>query len=263
MNISIIAVLQISFIYWRSNLKLILIFVFLMMSLTACQKKTVFPVKGDIIEAVYGLGTVESELKFVAKSAITNSVREFFVSEGEDVVKGQKLYSTDQGAIIYSPFAGRVSDILVSTNENLFPQTKILTVFNLTKLYITVSLEQQAIMRIRPNLVAEVSFEFFRNKKLQGNITTIYPTENQFMAKVELSKWPEGVLPGMTADVAIEIGKKNNVTLVPSRAIINGHIIFKRDGKKNKLPVEVGLIDLENAEIITPELKLSDEIILP
>ena len=234
-----------------------------MISFTACQKKTVFPIKGDIVEAVYGLGTVESELKFVAKSAITNYVREFFVTEGEDVKKGQKLYSTDQGAIINSPFDGRVSEILVSTNENLFPQTKILTVFNLEKLYITVSLEQQAIMRIRPKLIAEVSFEFFRNKKLQGSITSIYPTENQFMAKVELPKWPEGVLPGMTADVAIEIGKKKDVTLVPTRAIVNGHIIFKRDGKKNKLPVELGLVDLENVEVVTPELKLSDEIILP
>ena len=244
-------------------MKLIFTIIFSLLFLSSCQKKTVFPIKGDIVEAVYGLGTVESELKFVAKSAITNYVREFFVTEGEDVVKGQKLYTTDQGAIIYSPFDGRVSEILVSTNENLFPQTKILSVFNLKKLYVTVSLEQQAIMRIRPNLIAEVSFEFFRNKKLEGKITSIYPTENQFMAKVELSKWPEGVLPGMTADVAIEIGKKENVTLVPTRAIVNGHIIYKRDGKKHKQAVEVGLVDLENVEIISPELKLSDEIILP
>lgn len=231
--------------------------------LSACQKKTVSPIKGDIVEAVYGLGTVESELKYISKSAITNYVREFYVTEGEDVVKGQKLYATDEGAIIYSPFQGRVSEILVSSNENLFPQTKILTVYNLKKLYVTVSLEQQAIMRIRPNYIAEVSFEFFRNKKLQGKITSIYPTDNQFMAKVELLKWPEGVLPGMTADVAIEIGKKKDVILVPTRSIVNGHIILKRDGKKIKLPVEVGLIDLESAEILSPDLKLSDEIIMP
>jgi macrolide-specific efflux system membrane fusion protein len=245
-------------------LKLILfIILYSSIFLSACQKKIVQPVKGDVVEAVYGLGTVDSEEKFVSKSAITSYVRKFFVTEGDDVVKGQKLYVTDQGAMIYSPFPGRVSNIPVSINENLFPQTPILSVYNLKKLYLTVSLEQQAIMRIRPNLMAEISFEFFRNKKLQGKITSIYPADNQFMAKVELTKWPEGVLPGMTADVAIEIGKKNNVTLVPTRAIVNGHIIFKRDGRKNKVPVEVGLIDLDNAEILSPELKPTDEIILP
>lgn len=245
------------------TLKSLIACFFLIFCICSCQKKSTHPIRGNIVEAVYGLGTVDTDEKFIAKSAIINSVKEFYVTAGEDVLKGQKLFRTDQQIIIRSPYPGRVSHISVSVEENLFPQTVILTVFNLKKLYLTVSLEQQAIMRIHSNLNAEVSFEFFRNKKIQGKITTIYPSEDQFIAKVELAQWPSGILPGMTADVAIEIDQKKDVILVPSRAIVNGHLIIKRDGKKIKLPVNIGLVDLEQAEIISPELKLTDEVILP
>lgn len=240
------------------------IFLICILSLTfSCKKQAVTPIRGDIVEAVYGLGTVKSEENFSAKAAVTSSVDEFFVSEGQDIKKGQKLLRTDQGALIRSPFNGRVADIPYSIKENIFPQTTILSVVNLKKLYLTVSLEQQAIMRIRPNLNAEVSFEFFRNKKLPGKITSIFTASDQFIAKVELLEWPEGVLPGMTADVAIEIARKKDALLVPTPSIVNGHIIIKRHGKKLKLPVQVGLSDLEKTEILTPKLELDDELILP
>lgn len=229
----------------------------------SCKNSSVHPVQGEIIEAVYGLGTVESAEKFLAKSAITNSVLEFYVSEGEDVIRGQKLFKTDQGAVITSPIVGRVADIPISIKENVFPQTTIMTVINLQKIFLTVSLEQQAIMRIKSGLKTEVSFEFFRNKKLLGKVSTIYPVGDQFIAKVELDKWPEGVLPGMTADVAIEVDRKKSVTLIPMKAIANGNILIKRNGKKIKTPVSIGLIDLEKAEILSPVLYSSDEIIIP
>lgn len=241
--------------------KFVLFFIFFL--ICSCKKQVITPTYGEIVEAVYGLGTVKSEENFAAKVAVTSSVIEFYVSEGQDIKKGQKLLKTDQGAIIYSPFNGRVTDIPFSIKENIFPQTTILSVVNLKKLYLTVSLEQQAIMRIRPGLNAEVSFEFFRNKKLPGKISSIFTAADQFIAKVELNEWPAGVLPGMTADVAIEVARKKDALLVPFSSIVNGNIIIKRDGKKMKLPVQVGLADLENAEIISPQLKPEDEIILP
>lgn len=191
------------------------------------------------------------------------SVKEFYVTEGEDITKGQKLFKTDEGHITLAPFPGRVTEITASIGENLFPQSIVMTVINLKKIYLSVSLEQQGAMRIRPGLNAEISFEFFRNHKLKGIISTIYPGKDQFIAKVKLSDWPAGVLPGMTADVALEIERKKMAILVPISAIVNGNIIIKREGKKIKMPIKIGLMDLEKAEVLSPELKLEDEIIIP
>ena len=229
----------------------------------SCNKVALHPKRGDVVEAVYGLGTVESEEVFHARAAIVSSIQNFYVTEGQDVKKGELLFKTDQGSVTAAPFAGRVSEIPASVGENLFPQSPILTLMDLNRLYLSVSLEQQGTMRIRPGMRAEVSFEFFRNQKLEGKITTIYPRQDQFIAKIQIDKWPEGVLPGMTADVAFEVARKKNVMLVPSNAIANGHLLIKRDGKKQKIPVEIGLVDLEKAEIISPGLMETDEILLP
>lgn len=238
-------------------------YVLSLLFLLSCENQKIHPQKGEIVEAVYGLGTVKSEEEFQAKTAIITSIEEFYVSEGQDVVQGQKLFKTDQGSITTAPFEGRVTDIKVSIRENLFPQSVVLTVINLKKLFLSVSLEQQGAMRVRKGLPAEISFEFFRNKKIKASISTIYPSADQFIAKVVLDEWPEGVLPGMTADVAFEIDRKKMATLVPVRAIVNNHLHLRRDGKKMKVPVQLGLIDLEMAEVISPELQLDDEIIIP
>jgi macrolide-specific efflux system membrane fusion protein len=237
-----------------------LLFLFFALS---CQKSSVYPTQGEIVEAVYGLGTVGSEKVFHAKSAMINSVKELYVTEGQDVKKGQPLLKFELNSVLYAPFDGRVTDIDVTIGENLFPQMQLLTVIDLTQLYLSVSLEQQATMRIKNGLPAEISFEFFRNKKLKGQIVSIYPSKEQFIAKVKLEEWPAGVLPGMTADVAFEIDRKKDALLVPVNAIMNGHIQIKRKGQKLKVPVDVGLIDSEKAEILNPVITLEDEIIIP
>lgn len=236
---------------------------FFLLLLLSCQKEALHPERGDVIEAVYGLGIIKSENNYHAKAAILSSIKEFYVTEGQDVIKGQKLFLTDQGSTYTAPFSGRTTEIPVTINENLFPQTLVLSIVDLSKLYLEVSLEQQGAMKLSKGMKAEVSFEFFRNKKLAGTISTIYPKEDQFIAKVLIEKWPEGVLPGMSADVAFEVAKKTNVILIPVKAIANGHIVVKRNKNKEKLAIQIGLIDQEKAEVISPTLSTEDEIILP
>lgn len=236
---------------------------FLLLFVLSCQKTTVHPEKGEVIEAVYGLGIIKSEYTYEAKAAIISSIKEFYVVEGEDVIKGQKLFKTDQGSIYHAPFSGKVTDVPVVISENLFPQSVILTIVDLKNLYLEVSLEQQGAMKLTKGMKAEISFEFFRNKKLAGSISTIYPKNDQFIAKVLIDEWPEGVLPGMSADVAFEVARKSDVTLIPVNAIANGHIVIIRNKKKEKVMVQLGLVDHEKAEVLSPTLTSQDEIVLP
>jgi membrane fusion protein, macrolide-specific efflux system len=240
-----------------------LILILLLGLITSCTKQEIFPEKGNIVEAVYGLGIIKSENNFHARAAIVSSVKEFYVREGQDVKKGQQLFITDQGSTILAPFAGRITERPITVAETLFPQTIILKLVDLNHLYLEVSLEQQGAMKLSRGMKAEISFEFFRNRKINGFIETIYPKDEQFVAKVSTTEWPSGILPGMSADVAFEIASKNNVTLVPIKAIANGSIVIKRNGKKIKAPVKIGFMDQEKAEVIEPELTLSDEIIIP
>jgi macrolide-specific efflux system membrane fusion protein len=228
-----------------------------------CSKEHIHPIQGPIVEAVYGLGTIDSEEVYHAKSAILTSVQEFYVQEGSDVKKGDKLFRNDQNNVLRSPINGRVISIGPSLGEVVFPQTQILTIINLETLYLSVSLEQQGTMRMKKDMNCEISFDFYRDQKIKGKVVSIFPQENQFLTKVTVEKWPPGVLPGMTADVAFEIARKELATLVPISAVANGHLSIIRDDKKQKLPIEIGLMDEKFVEVISPKLNITDEVLVP
>ncbi|MEI7670462.1 MAG: hypothetical protein WCJ33_10310, partial [Pseudomonadota bacterium] len=67
----------------KDNICLCLIF-FQIVLLASCNKTTIHPHIGEIVEAAYGLGTVESEDIYRAKSGVVVSIVEFYVKEGQD-----------------------------------------------------------------------------------------------------------------------------------------------------------------------------------
>ena len=232
--------------------------------LFSCQKNyTVHPRNGTIVEAVYGLGTVQSDNVFHAKAAIISFVKEFYVKEGQDVTKGERLFLLDGEVLIKSPISGRVTEIPVTIRENVFPQTTILTVVDLKNIFLSVSLDQEAALRLKKGMKAEATFEFFRNEKLIGEVESLYSQDDQFIAKVRFPKWPQGILTGMTADVSFEISRKDGAILIPTKAISNGFVTIKRDGKKMKVKVNVGLKDEDQTEIIGTDLNVDDEVLTP
>jgi hypothetical protein len=80
---------------------------------------------------------------------------------------------------------------------------------------------------------------------------------------ISLTALPENILPGMNADMSIEVMKKDLAILLPIAAVSNGHILMKKNKGTEKIPVVVGVSDSEYVEILSPELSLADEIFLP
>jgi len=57
--------------------------------------------------------------------------------------------------------------------------------------------------------------------------------------------------------------ENKNVTLIPTNAIANGHIVINRNKKEQKIKVQIGISDEEKTEILSPELFETDEILIP
>lgn len=220
----------------------------------------VSPRIGPVVEAVYGLGTVIAPETYQIKTAINQSIHEIYVKEGDKVKKGDLLLGFDESGIKRASFAGTVTSIPFKRGELVFPQVAVLTLVNLNNLYLEVSLEQQSVLSVKEGQLALVSFESLRADKLQGKVRSIFPRENQFIVRIDLDHFPEGVLPGMTADVAIEVARKDNVLSVPLRAISAGRVTIERDGKRTKEPIQVGVVDGEWAEVTSGNIKPNDRI---
>lgn len=219
------------------------------------------PRVGEVIEAIYGLGTVMSDQVFHVRGGLTLQVRRLSVREGDSVKPGDPLVQLDENHI-RSPIAGVVTSISFKEGEIIPPQVPIVTVTNLQTLFLEVSLEQQSVLRVKKGQTAAISFESLRNEKVNGQVAQVYPRDQQFIVRINIDRWPSGVLPGMTSDVAIEVGRKADVLLIPVKSVIGGRVTRVRDGRKEKIPVKLGVIDGEWAEVISDNINRSDFILV-
>lgn len=90
---------------------------------------------------------------------------------------------------------------------------------------------------MKPGQKASLIFEEMRSNRISGVVKTIYPDEGQFFVKILVTDLPPSILPGITADVAIEVGSKENALLVPTKAILAGQVVRVRQGKRQKVAV--------------------------
>jgi multidrug efflux pump subunit AcrA (membrane-fusion protein) len=127
--------------------------------------------------------------------------------------------------------------------------------------YVSVTLEQEAALRVRKGQRVRLSFESLRGIRLNGTLRTIFPRQGQFIINIDVPELPPEVLPGMTADVAIEVDGKENALLVPLASVHNGWITLIREGKRMKVEVEIGSVDGEWAEITSDNVLESDEVV--
>lgn len=220
----------------------------------------IHPKRAPITEAIYGLGRVKTNKRFEVIIGVISTVTRLHVEEGEFVNQGAPLIAFESGSTFRAPFAGTVTFVRAREGETAVPQQTILRLEDLRDRFIELSLEQQAALRIKPGNTAKVSFESLRGTILSGTVTSLFSRANEFLAHIRVDGLEPSVLPGMTADVTVEVGTIPDALLIPVSAIQNGMVTVKRDGSWQKLKVEVGFVDGVFAEIKGDTLKLEDEI---
>ncbi|MCB1200549.1 MAG: efflux RND transporter periplasmic adaptor subunit [Leptospiraceae bacterium] len=220
------------------------------------------PQRGNITEAIYGIGTVISHEVFDQKLGIMSRIRQLYVGEGSQVNRGDKMLITEEGVLFSAPFSGTVTRLYFNSNEIVMPGSIILRLVNLKNTYISVGLDQESAIRVRKGQSAQLSFESIRGKVIQGKVTHVYPSGGSFLVHVEVENMPQEILPDMTADVAIQVASRENVLMIPLASIQKGIARIKREGRTQKVKVNIGIINNQWAEILDDSVKESDMILV-
>lgn len=220
------------------------------------------PKKGSVTEAIYGLGTVRSRKVYELKIGVMNSISRIFHREGDMVKEGELLLTFNEGQKFKAPFTGTMTALNFNEGETVPPQVSVLRMEDLGVLYIEVSLEQEGALRVAPGQPVKVLFESVRGEVLSGKVTTLFPRNDEFIAQIDVENLSEKILPGMTADVTIEVGKIDGATLIPVVSVSNGMVNVRRGGKRQKVKVEIGHVDGQWAEILNNSIDLSDEVLV-
>jgi len=221
------------------------------------------PKQGPIVEAVYALGTVKADTTYTLKVGIQSSVARVHVTEGDVVARGAALLTTDS-ATFESPISGTVTRVAVQRGETIMPGAPVVTVIDLSKKYVQLSMDQESALLVRAGQPVELSFESIRGQKITGKVDRLYPSEGQFLVRVRVDKMPPEILPDMSADVAIETARRENVIQIPVAAVKRGQVTVYRGGKqKERVQVKIGAINAEWAEVLDNSIHMEDEVLVP
>ncbi len=208
--------------------------------------------KMQIIESVYGVGQVASRQVFQLKVGVVTTIEALEVREGEQVKKGQALIKLSYP--IQAPFSGTVTSLPFHLGENVSPGVPIITLMDLQALYLNVGLVQRGALRVRQGQRAKIGFEELPNRVFEGVVRSIYPLEGSFNARIDLDGLPEQVLPGMTADVAIEVSEPREALVAPLAALNNERITVKTEAGQETIQVQLGYVGSDYAEVVEPSL---------
>jgi multidrug efflux pump subunit AcrA (membrane-fusion protein) len=217
--------------------------------------------KGNIMECVYGVGTVTSDKTFQVKAGFPSKINAIFVKEGDVVSTGAKLIALE--TLFTAPFAGTVTSISGSVGETAFPSAILINLVDLTHKHILVTLDQSGALRVQKGQKVKLNFDGLRSQNIVGYVAAIYPKDNHFLVRIDVENFPNLILPGMTADVAIEISAHKDALLVPLAALSNKTVLVQRKEQKNiLLKLSLGLVDGSMVEVISGNLQEGDLIVV-
>jgi Cu(I)/Ag(I) efflux system membrane fusion protein len=145
----------------------------------------------------------------------------------------------------HSPLDGVVIEKMAVEGLRVDPGTDLLTVADLSTVWVTVSIFEHEIPLVREGQEATITLPYLPGTSLRGKVVYVYPTLDEktrtVRARIELPN-PEGALkPMMYADVSLE-SPMGEVLAVPQQAVLDSglrKVVFVDRGEGRFEPREV------------------------
>jgi len=125
--------------------------------------------------------------------------------------------------VIRAPFAGELGIRQVDLGDHLAPGTSIVTLQSLDPILVNFMLPQQQLSAIHVGQPIALSVEAFNDRDFRGVITAIEPrvdtATRNFEVQATLANADKTLRPGMFAQVRVDLGASEEVTVVPQTSV--------------------------------------------
>lgn len=186
---------------------------------------------------------------------------------------------------IISPIDGVIVSRAVEVGQTVAASFQTPTLFtvaqDLTKMHIEVSVSEADIGKVKEGQRAEYTLDGYPNETFVGTVTQVRLASTTvsnvvtYTVVVGVDNKKNILKPGMTANVSIITGKKDNVLCVDNAAMrftpkdITGGKKFDKQGiwvlrhnKPQRININTGITDSDYTEVISEEIKDGDSVIV-
>lgn len=189
------------------------------------------------------------------------SAQQVALAQSQQRLAETKLYAPISGVV--TSRLGQIGNIVASGVTNVGGGTAIMTMADLSHIYVLASVDESDIGQVREGQLVNITADSFANQKFQGKVVRIAPEgvdESNvvtFEVKIEVISANSHLLkPAMTTNVEIVVAEKPNALKVPEDAVQTGrkggHFVMVKnaDGQLTRKRVTIGLDNGTDVEII-------------
>lgn len=213
--------------------------------------------------AAQALSTAQDNLTKLTQPATAQDIAVAQASvDSAQVAVDQANRNLDQARII-APFAGTIGAVNYVQGQ-LSPtgtQSAVITLVNMDNLQTQITVSEVDITKVKVGETVDISFDALGGQSFPGKILSIGPVGTvtsgvvNYVVTVALTKANAAIMPGMTASANITVDHRDNILMVPNRAVkTQGNqrsITILFEGKEVPVLVKTGLTNDTNTEIVS------------
>ncbi|MBZ9577722.1 efflux RND transporter periplasmic adaptor subunit [Patescibacteria group bacterium] len=244
------------------------------------QRTNIINVIADIVNAQQTISTTkivnetninnaEAESSLIKNKLQEGGLYQAQISQAQ--AKVSLLQNKIQEAVLKSFNGGQIIKINKREGEVVQPTDSVISFLSVGPFQIEVDIYEEDIVDVKVNNPVEITLAAFSDEILKGRVISIDPAEKliggivYYGITIDFEETKEGIKPGMTADIIIESDKKENVLVIPKRAVkkMDGKKIVQvfKDGEVKEREIEIGLEGDEFFEIISG-LSEGEEVVI-
>lgn len=175
------------------------------------------------------------------------------VKNAQNLFRAQQSNSND--FTYYAAVTGRVYDIAGKQGEYYTPQQIIMELGRIDDYEVELYVDESDIHYLAKNQEVIFQTEAYPNLFLKGSIKEVYPKISSSSKSIKVLasiNLPDGIAiyAGATLEANIINQQKPNVLVIPRYYLSSDSVIVKRDGKKQKIKLDLGIGNVEFVEVL-------------
>jgi len=235
--------------------------------------------KTNIDTAESAVATAQHTLKVAENNLalVTAEPREEDINSYQAKVKSAKarvniLESQIQDTILRSPVDGTIIAVENSVRETIQVASPVISILPAEPFEIELDVYEEDIVSVKKGNLAKISLVAFPEEIFEGRVIFINPAEKlidgivYYEVSINFKEAPEGVKPGMTADVSVIVALKDGVLRIPEEFIQGKDdklfVQISRDNKIEDRHIEIGMEGSDDMVEVIVGLEEGEEIII-